>query len=50
MHVSDISRLVLSIAVSSSQNRSYLEPKAEDENDDEDEDDWGRKQGGKAKQ
>jgi hypothetical protein len=37
MHVNDIGRLVLSIAVFSSQNRSYLEPKAEDENDDEDE-------------
>jgi hypothetical protein len=37
MHVS-ISRLVLSIAVFSSQNRS-AEPKAEGENDDEDEDD-----------
>jgi hypothetical protein len=33
--MSGISRLVLSIAVFSSQNRSYLEPKAEDENDDE---------------
>ena len=48
MHVNEIGRLVLWIAVFSSQNRSYLEPKAEDENDDED--DWGRKQAGKAKQ
>jgi hypothetical protein len=38
MHVNDIGRLVLSIAVFSSQNRS-AEPKAEGENDDEDDDD-----------